>query len=87
MTHLRLRSCTTHYYKPEQTEENVILYPPKCGIIFFVCVWIEERLEEHSQMIKVGGVIKLGIDSKIKQPNRGEKKIKRRESLESKRQK
>lgn len=34
-------------------------------------MWEEERLEEHSQMIQVGGVIKFGIDSKIKQPNRG----------------
>lgn len=72
MTHLRLRSCTTHYYKPEQTEEKVILYPQSGwlkksnGSIFFL-MWEEERLEEHSQMIK----IKLGIDSKIKQPNRG----------------
>lgn len=38
----------------------------------FLCGWYEKkRLEEHSQMIEVGGLMGLGIDSKIKQPNRG----------------
>ncbi|KAK4346586.1 hypothetical protein RND71_032925 [Anisodus tanguticus] len=31
----------------------------------------KKRLEEHSKMIKVGGVMELGRDSKIKQQNRG----------------